>query len=67
MNSLNSSGVYQFGPFRLEVKEHRLIRGDRPIPLPGKAFETLRVLVERHGQLVSKNDLLNFGLAGNRR
>ena len=59
MNSLNSSGVYQFGPFRLEVTEHRLIRGDRTIPLPGKAFETLRVLVERHGQLVSKNDLLN--------
>ncbi len=59
MNSLNSSVVYQFGPFRLEVKERRLLRGDRSVPLPGKAFETLCVLVERHGNLVSKNELLN--------
>ena len=31
----------------------------RPIPLPGKAFDTLRVLLERHGRLVSKQDLMN--------
>jgi pimeloyl-ACP methyl ester carboxylesterase/DNA-binding winged helix-turn-helix (wHTH) protein len=31
----------------------------RPIPLPGKAFDTLCVLLERHGRLVSKQDLMN--------
>jgi pimeloyl-ACP methyl ester carboxylesterase/DNA-binding winged helix-turn-helix (wHTH) protein len=51
--------VYEFGPFRLDVKEHRLVRQGRSIPLTGKAFDTLRVLVERHGTLVPKRDLMN--------
>jgi TolB-like protein/Tfp pilus assembly protein PilF len=51
--------VYEFGPFRLELKEHRLVREGHPVPLTGKAFDTLRVLVERHGMLVSKRDLMN--------
>jgi TolB-like protein/tetratricopeptide (TPR) repeat protein len=51
--------VYEFGPFRLEVSEHRLVREGRSIPLTGKAFDTLRVLVERHGTLVPKRDLMN--------
>jgi adenylate cyclase len=51
--------VYEFGPFRLEVREHRLVREGRSIPLAGKAFDTLRVLVERHGNLVPKRDLMN--------
>jgi len=51
--------VYEFGPFRLEVREHRLVREGRSVPLTGKAFETLRALVERHGTLVSKRDLMN--------
>jgi hypothetical protein len=59
MLSKRTDAVYEFGPFRLEVKEHRLIREGRSIPLTGKAFETLRVLLERHGTLVSKRDLMN--------
>jgi adenylate cyclase len=51
--------VYEFGPFRLELKEHRLVREGHPVPLTGKAFDTLRVLVERHGMLVSKRELMN--------
>ena len=51
--------VYGFGPFRLEVREHRLVRGGSTIPLTGKAFDTLLVLVERHGTLVSKRDLMS--------
>src|SRR5258707_12717838 len=59
MISERANAVYAFGPFRLEVGEHRLVREGRPVPLTGKAFETLRVLVERHGTLVSKSDLMN--------
>jgi adenylate cyclase len=59
MISERTNVVYEFGPFRLEVREHRLVREGRSIPLTGKAFDTLRVLVERHGTLVSKRDLMN--------
>ena len=51
--------VYEFGPFRLEPKEHRLLRAGRSVPLTGKAFDTLRVLLERHGTLVPKTDLMS--------
>lgn len=59
MTSELANTVYEFGPFRLEVNEHRLMRGDTPISLTGKAFSTLRVLVERHGTLVSKQELMS--------
>jgi DNA-binding winged helix-turn-helix (wHTH) protein len=59
MQSQRTDTIYEFGPFRLEVREHRLVRESRAIPLTGKAFETLRVLVERHGTLVSKRELMS--------
>ena len=51
--------VYEFGSFRLEPGEHRLVREGRAIPLTGKAFDTLCVLVKRHGGLVPKQDLMH--------
>jgi len=57
--SERTNSVYEFGPFRLELREHRLMREGQPIPLTGKAFHTLRALVERHGELVSKQDLMS--------
>ena len=59
VNSDLKNIVYEFGPFRLELREHRLVREGRSVPLTGKAFNTLRVLVEGHGKLVSKQDLLS--------
>src|SRR5262249_25032319 len=53
-----ASTVYEFGPFRLEAREHRLVRDGRPVPLTGKAFSTLCALVQRHGTLVSKQELM---------
>jgi pimeloyl-ACP methyl ester carboxylesterase/DNA-binding winged helix-turn-helix (wHTH) protein len=53
-------GVYQFGPFRLDVGEHRLSRGCEIIPLRLKVFDTLRVLVENAGRLVTKQELLDM-------
>lgn len=49
--------VYAFGTFRLNPAERLLIQGGRPISLTPKAIDTLVVLVERHGHLVTKNDL----------
>jgi pimeloyl-ACP methyl ester carboxylesterase/DNA-binding winged helix-turn-helix (wHTH) protein len=50
--------VYEFGNFRLEVRERRLLRDGHPIPLPTKVFETLRVLLERPGRLLTKDELM---------
>jgi DNA-binding winged helix-turn-helix (wHTH) protein len=51
--------VYEFDDFRLEVAEHRLLHRGQPVPLAPKEFETLRLLVEHHGRLVSKQTLLD--------
>jgi DNA-binding winged helix-turn-helix (wHTH) protein/pimeloyl-ACP methyl ester carboxylesterase len=51
--------VYRFGPFHLDVRERRLSRGGEVIPLRLKVFDTLRVLVENAGRLVTKQELLD--------
>ena len=51
--------AYRFGPFQLDVRERRLSRGHELIPLRLKVFDTLRVLVERAGTLVTKQELLD--------
>ena len=58
--------VYEFGPFRLEPGEHRLVRKGRAIPLTGKAFDTLCVLLERHGRLIPKRELMDAVWPGTR-
>jgi DNA-binding winged helix-turn-helix (wHTH) protein/pimeloyl-ACP methyl ester carboxylesterase len=50
---------YRFGPFHLEVRERRLSRGGEVIPLRLKVFDTLLVLVEHAGRLVTKQELLD--------
>ena len=49
---------YQFGPFHLDARERRLSRGGDVIPLRRKVFDTLLVLVENAGRLVTKQELL---------
>ena len=53
-----SSPTYEFGPFRLEVGERRLLCGGRAVPLRTKVFDTLRVLVEHSGRLLTKHELM---------
>lgn len=50
--------IYEFGPFRLDIAERRLTRGGRPVPLTGKAFDLLTVLVSNSGRLLSKDELM---------
>ena len=51
--------AYRFGPFHLDVRERRLSRGGEVIPLRLKVFDTLLVLVENAGRLVTKQTLLD--------
>ena len=50
--------TYQFGPFRLDPAERRLVRDGTPVPLTPKAFDLLVLLVENGGHLMKKSDLL---------
>lgn len=49
---------YAFGAFRLFPEEQLLRCGDRRLPLPPKAFETLLLLVRNSGHLMLKEDLM---------
>jgi Tol biopolymer transport system component/DNA-binding winged helix-turn-helix (wHTH) protein len=51
---------YEFGPFRVDVMERLLLRQGERIPLTPKAFDTLLILVERHGHIVEKNELMRL-------
>src|SRR5215207_2328366 len=48
-----------FGPFRLDKANERLLRDSRAIALRPKAFAVLQYLLERPGQLVTKQQLLD--------
>ena len=50
--------VFRFGDFQLDVRERRLQKAGEPIPLRGKIFDTLCVLVENTGSLLPKQELI---------
>ncbi len=48
---------YAFDAFRLDLRERALYADGQPVVLTPKAVETLIALVERHGHLVTKDEL----------
>jgi DNA-binding winged helix-turn-helix (wHTH) protein/tetratricopeptide (TPR) repeat protein len=50
--------IFEFGDFRLVPAEGLLLHLQEPVALSIKAFATLVLLVERHGHLVHKSELL---------
>ena len=50
--------VFRFEPFHLDIAERRLLRSDALIPLRAKVFDTLCILVENHGRLIRKDELM---------
>lgn len=49
---------YEFGPFSLDRDERVLLRDGQPVPLRPKDFDMLLVLVENHGRVVEKDELM---------
>jgi predicted ATPase/DNA-binding winged helix-turn-helix (wHTH) protein len=47
-----------FGSFRLQPARQLLLDGDRPIAIGGRAFDILIALVDRAGELVTKEELV---------
>ena len=62
--SRQSGGWCEFGPFRLDPTRRRLLKGNEPVPLTPKAFDTLLVLVQCRDRTVSKEQLLKQVWAG---
>jgi Tol biopolymer transport system component/DNA-binding winged helix-turn-helix (wHTH) protein len=57
--TLETKRIYEFGPFRLDAAQRILWQGDHLVPLTPKVLETLLVLVESHGRLVEKAELMD--------
>ena len=49
---------YEFGPFRIDPEERQLLRGQDPVPLTPKAFETLLILIRSSEHVVLKDELM---------
>src|SRR3954470_16894850 len=56
----HSCMVFHFSEFELDVVERRLSRDGEAIPLRAKVFDTLCVLVENHGRLLRKDNLMKL-------
>src|SRR5262249_44732237 len=50
--------IYEFGPYRLDLNECRLTRQGQEVTLRPRLFDLLAVLVENHGQMLDKDELL---------
>lgn len=50
--------TYLFASFALNAREGLLCQRGKPVALAPKAFDTLCILVQHHGHVVSKEDLL---------
>jgi TolB-like protein/DNA-binding winged helix-turn-helix (wHTH) protein/Tfp pilus assembly protein PilF len=51
--------IYEFGPFRLEPAERKLLRDSEIVELTPKAFDTLLLLVRNSGRLLGKDELIS--------
>lgn len=57
--ALEKTPVYGFGPFTLDPARRLLARDGRPVSLTARVFDTLLVLVEGHGRVVPKQELMD--------
>lgn len=57
INSTEHS-IYVFDAFKLDRDKLMLYRDGQPLSLPPKAVETLSILAEHHGEIISKDELI---------
>src|SRR5579862_9559023 len=50
---------YEFGPFRIDSINRLLLCEGRLVHLPTKAFDALLLLIQSHGHLIEKSELMN--------
>jgi len=52
------NNLFEFGVFRLDVREHVLLRDGEVVPLPPKALDLLVELVTNSGHVIGKEELM---------
>ena len=55
----DDDGVYEFGPFRLDIADRLLWRDGTMVPLEPTQFQVLTILVREAGHLVTREHLMN--------
>jgi two-component system alkaline phosphatase synthesis response regulator PhoP len=50
----------QFGDIELDIVRKRVVIGDEKIELTRKEFEILKLLIQNHGKIYSREDILNI-------
>jgi len=56
--------IVKFGPYQLWPLERRLWRGDDEVKLVGRAFDILVLLVQNAGNVVARQQLMDFAWSG---
>lgn len=51
---------YEFGPFRVDARERRLLRDGEIVALTPKVFDILLVLVQNSGHIISKDEVMKL-------
>ena len=64
MSSNTAVRHYRFDRFELRPRDRCLLDDGKPVPIATRAFDVLVMLVERAGDLVSKEELLQTAWAG---
>ncbi len=59
-NHLQTNDFYEFGDFRLDLREKKLLKNGNSVSLPPKVFDTLSILVANAGHLLEKEELMNL-------
>src|SRR5438552_15474789 len=60
MRELSGNKVYEFEDLRLDADHLLLFRGQEQLSLTPKVVETLLAMVERHGKILTKDELMEI-------
>jgi DNA-binding response OmpR family regulator len=52
--------LIRFGPYRLDLSQRELRRGDQPVPLTSGELELLRILAEHRDRVLDRDRLLDL-------
>src|SRR5271157_993519 len=56
--SPSSAAAIWFGAFCLLARQRLLLEADQPVPLGSRALDILIALIERHGELVTRREIM---------
>lgn len=56
--SNKTNDLYEFGDFKIDLNQEVLYRGEKLIQLAPKVFDTLLMLVENNGKILSKDEMM---------